>query len=1149
MTLSNFSRNIVCLATVALTLIAATPTSLAYSTDYYTSTSALAQGKWVKIKVNDEGIHQITYDELREYGFSDPSQVKVYGYSSTLLAANTFDASLADDLPEMPSVHNGQRILFYAIPDVRFDLKLYEPSATSTKIYLDGNVVRNHFANAGYYFLSDSNPKQNKKTMQTVAASTASGRDTYVSHYSVQFSEKEVQNPSESGALFFGDIIPTLKTLTTFTVNVKDYQTDVLCKYKPRLYHVFSAKSSMSVAPAHIMPQAFSFADSTVTRAPGISTTALKYATGYFGGNITPTDTTIPDGQYDIQFFFNSSSDPTYLAHDYMWFAYPRRNRLTDGQMTMNFIKPTTACDFKLEDVPDGSLVWNITDPSNIYKHEIVKNSDGSMHGSFDKDYTIAAACRLLVFNPAATDFAGVEFCQAVANQDIHSTKVPNMAIITTRTFYDKALEIAEAHHKYDNITVNVYLQDEIFNEFSSGTPSPMAIRRFAKMLYDREPKTFKYLMFYGPSSWDNRAIQIDYHRDNLITYQTELVRYSRDTTRSFSHDQYFGFVKDTYDPSKVMFAQADIAVGRIPVSDLTTASEVNEKIIRHLQTEPSAKAFATAIYLSDSGDSNQHFQQSEEAISEMLVSCPKLNPVKAHNLIFPVVRNHATQATKIITEALTGGAGYFTYSGHADHIQFTSNSLWSISLASSTKYNRYPLAMLATCSAFCFDLLDDDIGQRMLRTPEGGAIGVIAAGRSVYLEYNQTINLAVGRAYAASTADTRIGDIFRTARNSAVLQTNDPDEAVNVLCYNLGGDPALKVNAPTNNIVVTAINGNEISADAATQIAPLTPFTISGKITNADGETDTSFNGKLTIKIFDAPYTVKTTDKSAGYVDCTIDQETLAETVVRVQNGTFTANMFTPVPAHTGTSNRMMLSAVSDDDKTVALGTSKDVAIAGDNTETITASAPVIKQFYIGDESFTDGGVVRGDIDVHAVITIPETGIRVASSIGSALTLTLDNYTTYPGAANALDFNDDGTATINYAMTGVTDGRHTLCLKIADNAGNTTSSTLAFTFINAPATLTLSADKTTVRDQVEFDITHDFSDSPDARLVIRDKDNNTVYSRSGATFPMTWDLKDNTGNDVPNGYYSAFVIANSSDEYASSSPLQLTVLRRATAK
>jgi flagellar hook assembly protein FlgD len=47
----------------------------------------------------------------------------------------------------------------------------------------------------------------------------------------------------------------------------------------------------------------------------------------------------------------------------------------------------------------------------------------------------------------------------------------------------------------------------------------------------------------------------------------------------------------------------------------------------------------------------------------------------------------------------------------------------------------------------------------------------------------------------------------------------------------------------------------------------------------------------------------------------------------------------------------------------------------------------------------------------------------------------------------------------------------------------------------------------------------------------------------------MTWDLKDNAGNDVPNGYYSAFVIANSSDEYASSSPLQLTVLRRATAK
>lgn len=45
----------------------------------FTSQSKLAKGKWVKINIPESGVYEITYDELREMGFDNPSKVRVYG--------------------------------------------------------------------------------------------------------------------------------------------------------------------------------------------------------------------------------------------------------------------------------------------------------------------------------------------------------------------------------------------------------------------------------------------------------------------------------------------------------------------------------------------------------------------------------------------------------------------------------------------------------------------------------------------------------------------------------------------------------------------------------------------------------------------------------------------------------------------------------------------------------------------------------------------------------------------------------------------------------------------------------------------------------------------------------------------------------------
>ncbi|MDE6042741.1 MAG: hypothetical protein K2G07_04240, partial [Muribaculaceae bacterium] len=62
---------------IAIILLACVPAFC--STDAAAADSRLAQGKWVKVKVDTEGIQQITHEQLRSWGFKKPEYVTVYG--------------------------------------------------------------------------------------------------------------------------------------------------------------------------------------------------------------------------------------------------------------------------------------------------------------------------------------------------------------------------------------------------------------------------------------------------------------------------------------------------------------------------------------------------------------------------------------------------------------------------------------------------------------------------------------------------------------------------------------------------------------------------------------------------------------------------------------------------------------------------------------------------------------------------------------------------------------------------------------------------------------------------------------------------------------------------------------------------------------
>ena len=66
---------------VVLVALAVAQRAAALPVETYAENSRLASGRWVKISVGASGMYMLTDQELRQWGFSNPANVKVYGLS------------------------------------------------------------------------------------------------------------------------------------------------------------------------------------------------------------------------------------------------------------------------------------------------------------------------------------------------------------------------------------------------------------------------------------------------------------------------------------------------------------------------------------------------------------------------------------------------------------------------------------------------------------------------------------------------------------------------------------------------------------------------------------------------------------------------------------------------------------------------------------------------------------------------------------------------------------------------------------------------------------------------------------------------------------------------------------------------------------
>lgn len=1126
-----------------LSIIALTaPAVFALSQNYYKQNSVLSSGHWVKIATDTTGIYEISYDELRNWGFADPSQVSVYGYGSILTNEHSFSTDYPDDLIQTATLHSADgRILFYSEGDLRCAIDKSTTESSSPKLAYD----RNHYDAHTYYYLTDSRAPKAIDSREFMSI-TADIHPSVNWHYCIDFIEHEEQNVGKGG-VFYHDKPLGVGESEGFSYQIRNFYTDD-SQTTTRGYFRYVAK----VKSAHTTRFPITASDNVkiISNRPNYCPTTFSDGCLYYTTTGEATFTSTDEQPLDCTDVTFSVSTPdnfsgSYFAIDYAYIVYPRKNRLDRcNELHLNFNTAIPDQIFELYDIDENTEVWNVTDPTSVFRYELEYDSENHSGKASFTEESAEAPSRIIAFSTAKRH-RSVKYVDVVENQNLHHLSTPDMLIIANRMCLTAAEELAQIHRDIQGLEVAVVPQDIVFNEFSSGSKHPAGLRRLVKMLYTRKREKLKYLLLYGTSTWDNRGINTD-RDDDIVSFQVEIEDQARETSTNYCSDQYFGMLSDDFSTQTMASKQLmHIGVGRIPAPTLSIARQVNEKIRQHLLYPTTAREYLHAIMLSDQGDSNSHFLHSSEASDTLHSYRHEMTTTRADLELYPTYdkQGRESESEVIVRNQLKSGAGYFSYCGHGNADDITRISFYSRTFVKNLSYNTLPIAMLSTCDVFPFDRRSFSLAEDMLYMPKGGMIGVIGACRSVYLDYNRLLNNAVAKVYATADAKTCTGDMLRLARKSLIGELGSMTGGLgyNTLCYNLCGDPAIPLGAPKYGIDIEA--SNTLSSNTLT--------TISGKITGIDGSEVSDFNGFATIDVYDKP--IKRTNLKNSKLSATIDENIIGTYTAEVVNGKFTSEIVIPGPSVGSGKHRIAVTAADSVSHEQAAGIITDVDITDDGSDLpddIGSSTPSIEAFYINSPDFEQGDIIGPKFTITAIVDPGVSGICTNNlNIRSKSRLILDENSNYSHVLTGLRPDGSGKLRFDYTFESIPEGQHSLKLKMLNNAGNSSEVSLNF-IVSDVITGTLTVDKANpIRSTVTFDFDSESHDIDSAELLIIDHAGNTVVNRRNVSFPFEWDLTTDAGTRADDGLYHASVLFENSQNYGTSNRVELIILKDSAEK
>jgi hypothetical protein len=1032
---------------VATTATAAQLTATGVHT--FADHSLLAEGTWVKVALGDDtdGVYQITYSQLRSWGFAHPEQVGVYGYGGHELG-EAFSTGHADDLPEVAVYHDAtrQRLLFYGQGLVRWDYR------NSTYRYVQR---QNTYATQSTYFLHEKSTAP--IAMDTLSAghpnTSASGATLYDERL---LHEVETTNIGQTGREWYGESLLYTTALTkSFSI---DGIADSTALLTVRGVANAGGTTTLRVLATTTSDQATHTVGTGSIAAPTNSyykacETTVNVSTPAYGSTLAVA-VQHQRGNYTV----------TRAYLDYIRLQFRRKIALYENDFTLFRRTPSSASQSYVIDGYDATTmqVWDVTSPTAV---ALQKVTDGA--------FAASTAGREYALVHTSGTFTGVTYVGHVDNQDLHGLTTPQLVIIAAPLFLEQAQRLANYRRSHDSLSVAVVTPTQVYNEFSSGRPDATAYRLLMKMFYDRsqaDPNNgLRYLLLFGDGSYNNRRAGTSYNQ--LLTYQSDA---SLIETSSQVCDDYFGFLDDTEGGRRdnnyrytINQDALDIGIGRLPVSTVTEAQAVIDKIINYSNNTYYGAWKNRLCFLADddkiegttSDSPNLHMTHADEMVSLLQrkgydeFTFQKIY-LAAYKQTTAASGTEYPEASKEFLDALKQGVLLVNYSGHGSTTNITHEGLMTSAIASSLSMRYLPLWITATCDFSRYDDDDTSCGERLLLNANGGAIALISTTRVVYASENLLINRGViNRVFdkTESGQRARLGDVIREAKVDLGSNTNK-------LNFCLLGDPTLSLVVPQDVVHIDSINGQPADGDAIT-LPALSRVTISGHVSRAETtDVDTTFNGLVYPTLYDAAET-ETADKGL-HQEPVFSFETRKRKIFTgrevVRSGRFDCTFIVPQDLLYSDGTGLINLYACDADGSEAAGSFSRFYLQGLNTQhDVDTLGPEIRLLTL--DNFTSEQLATnpvGTTPYFSAEVYDASGFNTTGNgIGHDVSLTVRSETAPLTVATQHILNDyftgntgdPTTGHVRFSLSSLDAGTYSATFRISDVYNNTSSRTFTF--------------------------------------------------------------------------------------------------------
>lgn len=1122
----------VCKIIILLCLVIVVPAAvMALPPDHFTEQSRLASGRWVKIELSQPGLYRLTNSTLRQWGFSDPSKVRVFGYDAYRKSDILSAANVIDDLPQVRTHHTTDGIYFYASGPMTFSR-----DATGSRIL----VTPSDYSNSSYYFLTESaDDLPAQATTGMPGASAPATTFTEVLHY-----EKELVTPGESGPQLVGEDFKLTPT-RTFNFDTEDAAPNGTLNVTCSFVHKSYKSATLQIA-----------ANGTTLNEGHPYTISPTTNDLHYYGNEAVVTPSAPYSADRLQLSLTYQPGGTCMGAwlNYLTVNYTRRLRLPASGWLMFH---SASRELSLGNAGNDVIIWDVTDPRDIRLVDAATSGDSRVWTA--ESY---GSRTYLAFRPGATGLSA-SLAGEVANQNLHALDGADMVIITFRQWADQAERLARLHRDGpDSLKVHVVDIEQIYNEFGSGARDASALRWFNKMIYDRSlvaGRPMRYALLMGRGTFDERhnlAVTRSSTPYTIPFWQTKTMATALTDNSGYGTDDFIAMLEDN-EGGVIGQAYINLAVGRLPVTTASEAKMVVDMLYDYQLNLKQGIWRNRMMLIADDGNTAIHAKQSERMVYNI-----KLNPLQQNlftKIYIDAYEYNASVPTAARTEmfrALDEGVMLWSYIGHGNPYKWSDNDILTYNDVTNFYVRQPPVVYAATCDFMRWDANMTSAGELMFMKRYGGVAAMISAARPVSIAENGYLSNGMGHSLARRDEQGRfypIGEILRHAKNNMYSDgtprnpagTLITSQSQNKLRFSLMGDPAMRLPLPGLIARLDSINGQPVGrlSDDSPQVKARSLSRFAGSIIDpTTGRLCDNFNGTMEYTLYDAESSRSTLDheRQDTIVTYQVPGDRLAVGSAAIKAGRF--DFTVAVPEQTAQNWRpatLSMHAVSGvtgstlaalDD---AVGMCSDFYVYDIDFEIPHDDRPpVIESLAINHPSFTVGSTVPGSPTLLARVS-DDRGINLSSAgIGRQMTVTVDGRRAYNDVSLYFtpETGDAASGSIVYPLPDLTDGPHTVMLRVWDTDGNYADASTDFIVDRslAPEAIEVYSDANPARDHANFYVSHNMPDaSVEVTVTVYTLEGRPVWSHTEegrsdmfTSMPVSWDLTDMAGRRVGRGIY-----------------------------